>query len=146
MEEIQKRLTDKDDKAAYAFAKQIGIESAVSDQYLGMIPVFAEMLQDQSSYVRTRAFILICNQARWANDGQIEAVFERMRPLLNDPKPTAVRQCLGALREVILFRPELTDRIEKVLTEIDPGKYQPGMSPLIEKDLASLRKLLDERL
>lgn len=142
MEEILRKLKDKNDKAAYEFAKQISAESSVSDKYLVLIPSFAEMLQDKSSYVRTRAFILICNQARWANGGQMEAVFDKMLPLLNDPKPTVVRQCLKALREVLLFRPELSGKIENALAEMDLSKYKDSMSPLIEKDVASLRNLL----
>lgn len=142
MEEILRKLKDKNDKAAYEFAKQISAESSVSDKYLGSIPSFAEMLQDKSSYVRTRAFILICNQAQWANDGQVEAVFGKMLPLLNDPKPTVVRQCLNALREVVLFRPELSGKIKNALAEMDLSKYKDSMSPLIEKDVAALRNLL----
>ena len=98
MEEILRKLTDRDDKTAYEFAKQLSVESTGSDRYLAMIPMFAELLQDKSSYVRTRAFILICNQARWANEGQLVAVFDQMCLLLNEPKPTVVRQCLSALR------------------------------------------------
>ena len=142
MEEILRKLKDKNDKAAYEFAKQISAESSVSDKYLVLIPSFAEMLQDKSSYVRTRAFILICNQARWASCGQVEAVFDKMLPLLNDPKPTVVRQCLTALREVVLFRPELSGQIQNALVEMDLSKYKNSMSPLIEKDLASLLNLL----
>ena len=85
MEEILRKLTDKNDKTAFEFAKLLGVESVGSDRYLAMIPMFAELLQDKSSYVRTRAFVLICNQARWANDGQLAAVFDRMLLLLNDP-------------------------------------------------------------
>ena len=142
MEEILRKLTDRNDKTAYEFAKQLGVESAESDQYLEMIPMFAELLQDKSSYVRTRAFVLICNQARWANDGQLAAVFDQMCLLLNDPKPTVVRQCLSALREVALFRPELSDKIAKALAVIDVSKYKDSMSPLILKDVEALRNLL----
>ena len=142
MEETLRKLRDKNDKAAYEFAKQVSAESSVSDKYLGFIQSFAEMLQDKSSYVRTRAFILICNQARWASDGQVEAVFDKMLPLLNDPKPTVVRQCLSALREVVLFRPELSGEIKNALAEMNLSKYKDSMSPLIEKDVAALRNLL----
>ena len=145
MEEILRKLTDRDDKTAYEFAKQLSVESTGSDRYLAMIPMFAELLQDKSSYVRTRAFILICNQARWANDGQLVAVFDQMCLLLNEPKPTVVRQCLSALREVVLFRPELSDKIENALTEIDVSKYKDSMSSLILKDVEELRNLLLER-
>ena len=142
MEEILRKLTDKNDKIAYKFAKQLGVESVESDCYLAMIPMFAELLQDKSSYVRTRAFVLICNQARWANDGQLAVVFDRMLLLLNDPKPTVVRQCLNALHEVALFRPELSDKIENALAEMDVSKYKDSISPLILKDVEALRNLL----
>lgn len=142
MEEILRKLYDKDDKAAYEFAKLIGSESAVSDKYLDMIPAFAEMLKAKSSFVRARGFMLICNQARWADDGQLAAVFDQMLPLLNDPKPTVVRQCLAELHEVALFRPEMVGQIEKAVSEIDFDKYKDSMSPLIKKDVEDLKKVL----
>lgn len=49
MNDIIMRLKDKDNKAAYEYAKQIGAESVESDKYLEMIPEFAEMLTDKSS-------------------------------------------------------------------------------------------------
>ena len=142
MEDIIARLTAKDDKAAYEFAKTIGAESAESDLYLSLIPQFADLLTHKSSFVRARAFILICNQARWASDGQFEAVFDQMSPLLNDPKPTVVRQCLAALREVVLFRSEMMEKIEKAIDEIDLTKYKDSMAPLIQKDIDELKKLI----
>lgn len=141
MNDIIARLCEKDDKAAYEYSKQIGAESAKSNKYLEMIPEFAGMLFDKSSYVRTRGFCLICNQARWADAGQIEAVFDEMSTLLYDAKPTVVRQCLGALHEVVLYRPELTDRILQNVGKIEIGKYKDSMSPLIERDIKELTKL-----
>lgn len=141
MNDIIARLCEKDDKAAYEYSKQIGAESAKSNKYLEMIPEFAGMLSDKSSYVRTRGFCLICNQARWADAGQIEAVFDEMSTLLYDAKPTVVRQCLGALHEVVLYRPELTDRILQNVGKIEIDKYKDSMSPLIERDIKELTKL-----
>lgn len=143
MNDIITRLRDKDDKAAYEYAKQIGAESAQSDKYLGMIPEFAGMLTDKSSYVRTRGFCLICNQARWADEGQIQDVFDKMSVLLYDDKPTVVRQSLGALHEVALYRPEMSDRILRAVSKIEPGRYKESMSPLIEKDMKELLKVLE---
>ena len=138
MNDVITRLKDKDEKAAYEYVKQLGKESADSDKYLVMILEFAAMLDDKNSYVRTRGFGLICNQARWAVDGQIEAVFDKMSVLLNDDKPTVVRQCLKALHEVVIYRPELTDRIAGAVKKIDLSKYKDSMSPLIEKDMNEL--------
>lgn len=141
MEELLKRLTDKDDKKAYELTKQLCAESAITDKYLGMIPVFVSMLHDKSSYVRTRGFILICNQARWADRSQISAVFDQMVVLLKDTKPTVVRQCLKALHEVILYRPELSKKIEEAVSEIELSKYKESMSHLIESDIEELKSL-----
>ena len=142
MNEIILKLRDKDDKAAYEYSKLLGAESAQSDKYLPMIPQFADMLEDKSSYVRVRGFILICNQARWAKDGQIADVFDRMRVLLYDSKPTVVRQCLLALHEVVLYRSEMAEMIIDAVNHIDVSKYKDSMSPLIKKDIDELMKVL----
>ena len=142
MNEIILKLRDKDDKAAYEYSKLLGAESAESDKYLPMIPQFADMLEDKSSYVRARGFILICNQAKWAKDGQIVDVFDRMRVLLYDSKPTVVRQCLLALHEVALYRSEMAEMITDAVDKIDVLKYKESMSQLIKKDIDELMKVL----
>ena len=142
MNEIILKLRDKDDKAAYEYSKLLGAESTQSDKYLPMIPQFADMLEDKSSYVRARGFILICNQARWAKDGQIADVFDRMRVLLYDSKPTVVRQCLLALHEVVLYRSEMAEMIIDAVNHIDVSKYKESMSQLIKKDIDELMKVL----
>ena len=142
MNEIILKLRDKDDKAAYEYSKLLGAESTQSDKYLPMIPQFADMLEDKSSYVRVRGFILICNQARWAKDGQIADVFDRMRVLLYDSKPIVVRQCLLALHEVVLYRSEMAEMIIDAVNHIDVSKYKESMSPLIKKDIDELMKVL----
>ena len=136
-------LTNKDDKKAYEYAKKISIESSKTNKYVDMIDDFASMLQDKSSFIRTRFFILICDQARWANKGQIEGVFKKMKPLLNDPKPTVVRQCLNALHEVAIYRPELSDTIYNEISKIDLSIYKDTMAPLIKKDIDELIKIVE---
>lgn len=142
MTDVFKLLNDKDDKVAYGILKQMVIESSKTNKYLDMIPEFVSMLKAESSFVRTRGFILICYQARWDDKGQIEKVFDQMISLLSDDKPTVVRKCLESLHELVLFRPELSDRIEKVLDDINLNKYKESMSHLIEKDIDELKRLL----
>ena len=142
MDEVILKLRDKDNKAAYEYAKQLGVESAESDKYLDMIPQFAKLLTDENSYVRTRGFCLICTQARWADAGQIESVFDEMSALLYDVKPTVVRMCLGALHEVVLYRPEMANSIMHAVNKIDIKMYKDSMSGLIEKDMKELLKML----
>lgn len=143
MDEFLIKLTDKDDKAAYEFTKKIAAESASSNKYLDKIGLFASLLQNDSSYIRTRAFILICSQSRWANNKEIDNVFNQMSLLLNDPKPSVVRQCLKALQEVVVFRPEMSNRIKEAISKIDTSIYKDSMSPLIKKDINELYRMID---
>lgn len=136
-------LKDKDDKKAYALAKEIGAKSAETNEYYEMFDAFVSMLGEKSSYVRTRGFCLACAQARWDVAGKIDAAFDEMKVLLNDEKPTVVRQCLSALHEVVLYRPELIERIRSAVIDIDLSCYKDSMSPLIKKDADELLKMLE---
>lgn len=144
MNELIEKLTSKDEMSAYEFCKQLVVESAASDKYFCMIDDFASLLAEKKSYHRTRGFGLICVQARWDNEGKIKSVFEKMVPLLNDPKPTVVRQCLASLHEVVLYRPELHAQITAAIKEIDLSKYKDSMSPLIKKDADELLKIIGD--
>lgn len=143
MDNLIEDLRDKDDKKAYALAKEISIKSAGSDEYYGLFDDFASLLKDGKSYVRTRGFLLCCAQARWDSDGKLEKAFPDMLMLLHDEKPAVVRQCLAALHEVALYRTELGGAIEKELESMDLTGYKDSMSPLIKKDIEALRKLTE---
>lgn len=144
MEDITAAITDKDDNRAYAKTKEIAAASELSPEYYPHVEEFASLLTDKKSYIRTRAFILICCQARWDTEGRIEKLLPRMLPLLNDPKPTVVRQCLNAVKEIIVFRPELGDIIGNGLGKIDLAQYKDSMAPLIRKDMAEVTELIEE--
>ena len=140
---ILEALKDKDDKKAYALAKEIGAKSAETNEYYEMFYAFVSMLGEKSSYVRTRGFCLACAQARWDVAGKVVAAFDEMKVLLNDEKPTVVRQCLSALHEVVLYRPELSDRITEAVKNIDLSRYKDSMTPLIKKDADELLKMME---
>ena len=57
---------------------------------------------------------------------------------LHDEKPTVVRQCIAALHEVALYRPELCGEIREELNRIDVNRYKDSMSGLILKDIGQL--------
>lgn len=137
-------IADKNDKAAYEFSKQISAASVHSPEYYPCIDEFASLLHNKNSYIRTRAFILICSQARWDSEGKIHKLLPEMFTLLHDPKSTAVRQCLNAVKEVAVFRPELAGIIRQELSTIDFLQYKDSMAPLIRKDINSVLELLDE--
>ena len=136
-------LQDKDDRKAYALSKEICAESAESDEYYACFDGFVSLMSAKSSYVRTRGFVLCCAQARWDALGKLQAALEDMLRLLHDDKPTVVRQCLSALHEVALYRPELCPAIREELARMDPSGYKDSMAPLIEKDIQRLRKRIE---
>lgn len=136
------RLQDKDDKKAYELSKQIGAASALSDEYYSCYEDLLSMIRAESSYVRTRGFILCCAQARWDTEGKMEKTLPSLFALLHDKKPTVVRQCLAALHEVVLYRPELCELIDEEIQSIDLSQYKDSMSPLIQKDMDELSKML----
>ena len=142
--ELLELLQDKDDARAYAKTKEVVSASEASDVYYAYTKDFATLLGSEKSYIRTRAFILICSQARWDDKGVIGEILPGMFLLLHDPKSTVVRQCLNAIKEVVVFRPELSGEIEKELTRIDLTHYKDSMVPLIEKDIREVRQLIAE--
>lgn len=145
MEDLISILTDKDDPKAFQRTKEIAAASEFSDKYFSSLPDFASLLTHKKTYIRTRAMILCCSQARWDTNGVLREYLPQMFQLLHDDKPTVVRQSLNALKEVAVFRPELHNIIEKELETIDPAAYKDSMQPLIRKDIDELKELLEKK-
>lgn len=136
-------LQDKNDEVAYTTAKRIAAESELSDKYYKYIPEFAKLLNHQKSYLRTRAMILCCSQARWDNEGVIAKYLPQMLKLVHDEKPTVVRQSLNALKEIVAFRPELCEAIAMELKNMNISGYKDSMIGLIQKDVTELKELMN---
>lgn len=143
MSNIISLITDKNDKAACDSARAIAAESALSPDNYRYFEDFASLLTDSKSYIRTRAFILCCSQARWDNEGKIKKHLGSMLRLFHDEKPTVVRQSLNAIKEVVLYRPELCPEIKAELKNIDLTKYRDSMVPLIRKDIEEVLNMMN---
>ena len=61
--------------------------------------------------------------------------FDEVKNMLYDEKPTIVRLCLSALNNLLLYKIDLSDKVESKLKNIDLSKYKDSMSPLIKKDI-----------
>lgn len=142
MEDLITRLKSCDNDGAYKLMQSIRAESAASDIYAGLIDSFTELVRDKSSYVRTRGFVLACAQARWDEEGKLGENLGTLLTMLHDGKPTAVRQCLSAMHELVLYRPELNGEIRKALAAIDLSQYKDSMAPLIKKDIEELINIM----
>lgn len=141
--ELLATLTGSDNRQAYAALQDLEAISRKSDQLLAKIPVFAEMVTSKRSFVRVRGFRLLCQQAKWDQEGELDCLLPVALAILADSKPTVLRQALAALHEVVKAKPQLRQLIVQQTVAIDCSKFnQETMAPLIEKDIAELQQLI----
>ena len=133
-------LTVKDTKQGYGAFLELERLSEESDDLYPYTERFADMVSDRAWAVRCRGFRLFCKQARWDGDGIIDRCLDRTLAILEDEKPTAVRQALAALGDVVPYKKELWTIIRERVEAVDLSRYKDSMAPLIEKDI---RRLLD---
>ena len=133
-------LTAKDTKQGYGAFLELERLSEESDDLYPYTERFADMVSDRAWAVRCRGFRLFCKQARWDDAGIIDRNLDRALVILEDKKPTAVRQALAALLDVTPYKRELWPAIRQRVEAIDLMHYKDSMAPLIEKDV---QKLLD---
>lgn len=141
--ELLTTLTGSDNRQTYAALQDLEAISRNSDQLLAKIPVFAEMVTSKRSFVRVRGFRLLCQQAKWDQEGELDCLLPVALAILADSKPTVLRQALAALHEVVKAKPQLRQLIVQQTAAIDCSKFnQETMAPLIEKDIAELQQLI----
>lgn len=100
-------LTAKDTKQGYGAFLELERLSEESDDLYAYTEQFADMVSDRAWAVRCRGFRLFCKQARWDDDGVLDRCLDRALVILEDEKPTAVRQALAALLDVMPYKQEL---------------------------------------
>ncbi len=131
-------LTAKDTKQAYGALPELERLSKESNDLYPYTEQFADMVEDKAYAVRVRGFRLFCNQARWDGDGLIDGHLDRALAILEDEKPTAVRQALAALLDLVPYKRNLWPAIRERVATMDLKRYQDSMTPLIEKDIRAL--------
>lgn len=135
-------LQGKDDDLAYQLTKRIIEESKDSDIYYKYFDDIAYLLDNNKSYIRTRAFMLCCALAKWDKDSKVKAILPNMLRLYHNEKPTVVRQCLNASKQLVEYLPKTGNQIKEEISKIDLNKYKDSMVPLIQKDIDELIKYL----
>ena len=133
-------LTAKDTKRGYGAFLELEHLSEESDDLYPYTERFADMVSDRAWAVRCRGFRLFCKQARWDGDGVIDCCLNRALAILEDEKPTAVRQALAALLDVVPYKRALWPVIRERVKAVDLTRYKDSMAPLIQKDI---QRLLD---
>lgn len=140
MKEKIKLLYDKDDKVAYKVLLELETEVTESNELYNCFNGLLNMLKHEKTFVRVRAFRLICALAKWDNENKIENNFDLILKELDDNTSTSVRQCLAKLNLILIYKPNLSSKVDNKLKQLDLTKYKESMQSLIKKDIDSILK------
>lgn len=141
-ENIAAKLTAKDDKYACALADKIIAESQETDGWYEYFDDFASLLDHPKSLVRNRALHILAANAQWDEENRFDAILPDFLAHITDEKPITARQCIKALAQVGLAKPQYIPSLLSCLQSADLSKYKDSMRPLIEKDIAETEKIL----
>ena len=134
-----KKLEDIDDISAYDTFKLFMEESDKNENIYKHINYLFELLGNKRSYVKVRAALLICRNAKWDKDNYINIKnIDLLLNLLYDEKPTVVRQVLKGLNDLIIYKKKLIPIIKIKVLMIEYNSYKDTMSNLIKKDIDNL--------
>lgn len=145
-ENIIKNLTAKDDKYAWALSEKIISESKETDEWYEYFDDFASLLDHPKSLVRNRVLYILAANAQWDVDNHFDGIISDFLTHISDEKPITARQCVKALAQVGLAKPQYISTILTAFQDADLSKYKDSMRPLIEKDMAETERILTDFL
>lgn len=141
-ENIAAKLTAKDDQYACALADKIIEESQETDEWYEYFDDFASLLDHPKSLVRNRVLYILAANAQWDEENRFDAIISDYLAHVTDEKPITARQCIKALAQVGMAKPQYISAILSSLHNADLSKYKDSMRPLMEKDIAETEKKL----
>ena len=103
--ELVEALRSKDETKAYQCFKLLEKESSDTDHVYPFFDLFADMIEDENSYVRTRGLLLIAANARWDTENKIDELIDSYLKHIEDVKPITSRQCIKALPSIVKYKP-----------------------------------------
>lgn len=141
-ENIIATLTAKDDKYACTVSHKIISESQETDEWYKYFDDFASLLDHPKSLVRNRVLYILAVNARWDIENRFDTIITDFLTHITDEKPITARQCIKALVQVGLAKPQYISIILSGLNNADLSKYKDSMRPLIEKDIMETKEIL----
>lgn len=141
-EKVIENLTSKNDGFSCAYAEKILAESRETDEWYRYFDAFASLLDHPKSLVRNRALYLLAANAQWDDENRFDSILPAYLAHITDEKPITARQCIKALAQVGMAKPQYIDEILSSLRGADLSKYKDTMRPLIQKDIAETEKSL----
>ena len=101
------------------------------------------MIGSKKYVLRVRGFRLLCKQAKWDTENKIDREIESILREVDDKKPTAVRQKLKALEEIVRYKKALHSKIRDKVLSLDYLRFKDTMHSLIVKDIQSLLQVME---
>lgn len=136
-------LYDKDPSIAYKNLQELESLSEASNDLYPYLDEFLAMLKSEKYVLRVRGFRLLCKQAKWDTANRINGEIDTILQALDDEKPTAVRQKLKALEDIVLCKKALHQKIRDRVLSLDDLRFQDTMHPLIQQDIQKLLYVMD---
>lgn len=144
-EEKVQALFCHDSNYAYKILKDLMDLSSKSSEVYEYFDTFATMLDNTSSYVRTRGIALISANARWDTESnKVDGIIDKYLSHVLDVKPVTSRQCVRAIPQIVRYKPELKNTIVNFLVNVNLSRYKDSMKPLIYKDIENALKEINE--
>lgn len=140
MKEKLENLYNKDNNSAYKTLLELEALTAESNELYSYFDNLLEMLNSDNTFIGVRGFRLICSLAKWDNENKIDKNIDVILKEIEDDKGTSVRQCLGKLNLLLLYKVELREIIENKIKNLDLSKYKDSMRSLIKKDIDYILK------
>ena len=104
---------------------------------------FAALLNHPKFLVRNQALHILAANAQWDGENRFDAILPEFLRHVTDEKPITARQCIQALAEVGLAKPQYIPQILSCFHDADLSKYKNSMRPLIERDMAATEDILN---
>ena len=141
-ENILLLLTQKDSQRACALADTIISESRETDKWYEYFDRFASLLNHPNSFVRNRALHILAANAQWDEEDRFGRILPEFLAHVTYEKPITARQCVQALAQVGLAKPQHIPAILSCLHSADLSGYKDSMRPLIKKDMDETERVL----
>lgn len=129
-----------------SIADKIIAESLETDEWYEYFDDFSSLLDHTKSLVRNRVLYILAANAQWDDENRFDSIISDFLSHITDEKPITARQCIKALAQVGLAKPQYIPRILSCLKSADLSKYKDSMRPLIEKDMAETERILKASL
>lgn len=133
--ELIRWLCVKDNNTACSAMKTLQKESEENNSVYAYMDTFADMMENDNSYIRTRGLVLFASNAKWDVDNKIDEYIDRYLKHIVDKKPITSRQCIKMLAVIAKYKPELKTDIITALQRADISIYADSMRPLVYKDI-----------